>query len=161
MRTLARMSAANADCPVISDDLEWQSRYDGRVMIAQIGGKAVAGISGPWSGQFALTWWDRPLPSRQLELYPSMEAAQQEVAAWAERMRTGGFSLNPVPAPAPLHVVSAAAPSTRGSSFIERVHARLARFAHSGGASSDTIDHLRRQRSAEPDISDLHFGAIE
>ena len=39
----------------IAQPLEWRSRYDGLVAIAQIGDKAVAGISGPWSGKYALT----------------------------------------------------------------------------------------------------------
>ena len=48
--------------------LQWRSRYDGLVSVAYIDGKAVAGISGPWSGKYALTWWERPMPARELEL---------------------------------------------------------------------------------------------
>src|SRR3954464_8726620 len=64
-----------------SDDLiDWRQRYEGVLMVAYLDGKAVAGISGPWPvNQYALTWWDRPVPSRQLELFDSFEAAQQRV----------------------------------------------------------------------------------
>lgn len=74
-------------------NIHWRTRYDGLVTIAELGGKAVAGISGPWSGQYALTWWDRPLPTRSLELFDSLDAAKCEVDRWARRMRTGNYSM--------------------------------------------------------------------
>ena len=73
--------------------IQWRSRYDGLVTIAELDGKAVAGISGPWSGQFALTWWDRPLPTRSLDLFDSLDEAKRTVESWARRMRTGNYSL--------------------------------------------------------------------
>ena len=80
--------------PVASADdlIEWRQRYDGVLVVAYLDGKAVAGISGPWPvSQYALTWWDRPVPARQLELFDSMEAAQRRVEEWAWRMRTVGL----------------------------------------------------------------------
>ena len=78
--------------------LEWGSRYGGLVTIALLDGKAVAGISGPWSGKFALTWWERPLPARQLELFDTLEDAKHEVEAWATRMHNGLPAAAPAPA---------------------------------------------------------------
>lgn len=72
--------------------IQWRTRYDGLVTIAELGGKAVAGISGPWSGQYALTWWDRPLPTRSLDLFDSLDEAKTTVEDWAQRMRTGNYS---------------------------------------------------------------------
>ena len=76
--------------------LQWRSRYDGLVSVAYIDGKAVAGISGPWSGKYALTWWERPMPARELELHDSLGAAQREVEEWALRMHSGDYAL-PLP----------------------------------------------------------------
>jgi len=71
--------------------IEWRQRYEGVLMVAYLDGKAVAGVSGPWPvNQFALTWWDRPMPARQLELFDSLAAAQRRVEEWAWRMRTIG-----------------------------------------------------------------------
>ena len=64
--------------------------------VAYIDGKAVAGISGPWSGKYALTWWERPMPARELELHDSLGAAQREVEEWALRMHSGDYAL-PLP----------------------------------------------------------------
>ncbi|MEO5627150.1 MAG: hypothetical protein ABIQ70_14170 [Dokdonella sp.] len=148
--------------------IEWRTRYDGLVSIAQVEGKAVAGISGPWSGKFALTWWERPLPARQLELYDSMDEAKREVELWAERMRTGGYSapasleararLRAVPdsAPAPMQ-----APAMHASLF-DRVLTLFPQFARakSRSSSGETIDRLRRtQTCRETDLSGLHFAA--
>ena len=57
----------------------WQSRYEGCVAVAYVNGKAIAGISGPWSNKYALTWWGHPMPARQLELFDSLEAAKGDV----------------------------------------------------------------------------------
>ncbi len=168
MRILASPSVIPANPAIVGNELEWRSRYDGLVMIAQIGGKAVAGISGPWSGKFALTWWDRPLPARQLELYDSMDAAQHEVQVWAKRMRTGGFSIAAAPplrASASLRSVPCeTTPARPDKRFLDRVRALMPRFVHARmpRPNSETIERLRRQQAcSEADISDLHFGAIE
>ena len=72
--------------PASGRALQWRTRYDGLVTVAYIGSKAVAGISGPWSGKYALTWWERPMPARELELHDSLGSAQREVEEWALRM---------------------------------------------------------------------------
>jgi hypothetical protein len=57
----------------------WQSRYEGCVAVAYINGRAIAGISGPWSDKYALTCWERPTPGGQLELFDSLDAAKRAV----------------------------------------------------------------------------------
>jgi hypothetical protein len=68
-------------------DVEWRTRYEGVVAVAHVGSKAVAGISGPWSDRFALTWWERPAEERQLALFDSLEAAKREVEDWASSLQ--------------------------------------------------------------------------
>ncbi|HEY7872722.1 MAG TPA: hypothetical protein VIC31_08395 [Rudaea sp.] len=42
-------------------------------------GKAIAGISGPWSDRYALIWWMPQFASPQLELFESLQAAKDSV----------------------------------------------------------------------------------
>jgi hypothetical protein len=155
--------------------LEWRGRYEGLVSVAYVAGKAVAGISGPWSGKFALTWWERPLPARQLELFDSMRDAQREVEQWAQRMQVGGYSHAPKLSIAG-QTSSTPVPSTteRGSplqdlpqpatSLFDRMRTLLPKFsrARSDAASSETIERLRRnQVCRDTDTGNLHFAANE
>ncbi len=139
----------------IAQPLEWRSRYDGLVAIAQIGDKAVAGISGPWSGKYALTWWERPLPARQLELYDTLEAAKREVEDWADRMSHAHALPHPVAAHAPLatrEADGAAGPFARMCTFLPEFPRRA--------SPSDKIEQLRRRQFANDcDPGDLHFAA--
>lgn len=58
----------------------WQQRYEGIARIAYRGGRAIAGVSGPWSDRYALIWWDeQPLTSNPLELFETLEAAMDAV----------------------------------------------------------------------------------
>jgi len=131
--------------------LQWQSRYDGLVAIATIDGKAVAGISGPWSGKYALTWWERPMPARELELHDTLGSAQREVEEWALRMHMDGYVL-------PLPVAPArTAARTRKRGLFDRLFARLA-----SQSASEKIERLRSARLGnEPELGDLHFAANE
>lgn len=134
--------------------LEWGSRYGGLVTIALLDGKAVAGISGPWSGKFALTWWDRPLPARRLDLFDSVEDAQHAVETWAQRMCHG--------APAPRAAARAAAAPHRepAASVFSRMRSLFPEFARPAAPSGEAIDRLRRLRvCTDPDLSGLHFAA--
>jgi len=144
--------------------LQWRSRYDGLVSVAYIDGKAVAGISGPWSGKYALTWWERPMPARELELHDSLGSAQREVEEWALRMHSGGYSL-PLPQAAaqtlPLSVQRQQAANAAASKagLFERVRSLLPRLQPS---SSEKIERLRlASANAEPDLRGLHFAATE
>ena len=58
----------------------WQQRYEGIATVAYQGGKAVAGISGPWSDRYVLTWWDQPASPNQIELFETLDAAMLAVA---------------------------------------------------------------------------------
>jgi hypothetical protein len=59
----------------------WQQRYEGIAHVAYRGGKAVAGVSGPWSDRYVLIWWDeRPPGSNPLELFETLEEAKHAVA---------------------------------------------------------------------------------
>lgn len=150
--------------------IEWRGQYDGLVSVAYIGGKAVAGISGPWSGKFALTWWDRPLPARQLELFDSMEQAQGEVEQWAMRMHTGGYSV-PLVHPTPQAAARAKAAraqvdserAERPAGLFDRVLTLIPQFSRKPhGSPSETIERLRRvQVCRDTDLSGLHFAANE
>jgi hypothetical protein len=144
--------------------LQWRSRYDGLVSVAYIDGKAVAGISGPWSGKYALTWWERPMPARELELHDSLGSAQREVEEWALRMHSGNYAL-PLPEAVtqalPLSVQRqyAANSAVRKAGLFERVRSLL---PLSQPSNSEKIERLRLASAhAEPDLRGLHFAAIE
>lgn len=149
-----------------SPALVWRSRYDGLVSVAQIGDKAVAGISGPWSGKFALTWWERPLPQRQLELFDSMAEAKREVEHWARRMHVGGYSAAPAQRVPHLRMVQTtpAMAAEVHTGLLDRMFALLPRFGRAKlqRTSKETIEQLRRMHMrCVTDIGDLHFSADE
>lgn len=63
-----------------SGRIVWQQHYEGISHVAYRCGKAIAGVSGPWSDRYALIWWDqRPAASHPLELFETMEAAKRAV----------------------------------------------------------------------------------
>lgn len=63
-----------------SGRIVWQQRYEGIARVAYRGGKAIAGLSGPWSDRYVLIWWDeRPAQSNPLELFETIEAAMRAV----------------------------------------------------------------------------------
>lgn len=137
--------------------LQWRSRYDGLVAIAYIDGKAVAGISGPWSGKYALTWWERPMPARELELHDSLGAAQREVEEWALRMHSEGYVL-PLPTTATPAPISFAPKAARKPGLIDRLFALLPMQP----SASEKIERLRHARAGnDPDLGGLHFAANE
>jgi hypothetical protein len=146
--------------------LQWRSRYDGLVSVAYIDGKAVAGISGPWSGKYALTWWERPMPARELELHESLGSAQREVEEWALRMHSGNYALPLPQAVAQTHTLPlsvqrqrAANAAARKAGLFERMCSLLPLLQPS---SSEKIERLRlASANAEPDLSGLHFAATE
>ena len=142
-----------------NDLIDWRQRYEGVLTVAYLDGKAVAGISGPWPvNQFALTWWDRPVPARQLELFDSLEAAQARVEEWAWRMRTIGVIDRP-PANDPI------LPEATGS---------IAPQHHRGVPQESWLGRLREVIAPPPrskvlrkpplnddDLRDIHFAAYE
>jgi hypothetical protein len=151
----------NPGAPV-DDLIDWRQRYDGVLVVAYLDGKAVAGISGPWPvSQYALTWWDRPVPARQLELFDSMEAAQKRVEEWAWRMRTVGL-IGRSPANDPIEpdseVISVARPSWLariGGWFGGGKPARVRRMPRM------EFEALRNPPLNEDALRGIHFAAIE
>ena len=150
--------------------ITWRSRYGGLVAIAWLEDKAVAGISGPWDGKFALTWWDRPMPARQLELYDSLDDAKVEVEAWALRMRDGATVTPPREVTrddrvTPLRVATGAPLDTaaaRHVGLVERMFNLWPTVARPRETAAETIERLRRERGDDSDddaLAGLHFSA--
>ncbi|MBN8726686.1 MAG: hypothetical protein J0H15_03150 [Xanthomonadales bacterium] len=143
--------------PCSPQSVTWRDHYAGVFAVATIGERRVAGISGPWSGKFALTWWDRPLPQRQLELFDSLEEARRAVEAWASRIQHGAPVAVAVAAPAALQPKS---PAAAPSGLLGRV---VALFGHPRAhRAGDSIERLRRsyvERDAE--LAEVHFAACD
>jgi hypothetical protein len=146
-----------------SDELiDWRQRYEGVLMVAYLDGKAVAGISGPWPvNQYALTWWDRPMPARQLELFDSLAAAQRRVEEWAGRMRTMGVidrppANDPILPEATVSIVPMQQPSWFGKLRNAIVPAPRPRRV-----AREALDALRHPPLREDDLRDVHFAAVE
>jgi len=57
----------------------WQAHTEGFATTAYCDGQAIAGISGPWSNQYVLIWRQPSLPTRELEVFDSLEEAKQSV----------------------------------------------------------------------------------
>jgi hypothetical protein len=144
--------------------IEWRQRYEGVLMVAYLDGRAVAGISGPWPvNKYALTWWDRPVPARQLELFDSLASAQRRVEEWAWRMRTIGV-IDRSPANDPLlpEATVSIAPRRQASLF-DRL-----RDAFAGNpepkrraVARERIEAVRYPPLDDDDLRGIHFAAIE
>ena len=145
----------------VGQSIQWHTRYNGLVAIAHLGGKAVAGISGPWDGKYALTWWERPLPARKLELFDTMDAARLRVEDWAMRICNGYICAEPSSAVAAGVVdelpVFAARPPANAEGLLGQVFELFgARRTRASGA----VERQRARRAHEElDLSDLHFAA--
>jgi hypothetical protein len=144
------------------DLVDWRQRYEGVLMVAYLDGKAVAGISGPWPvNQFALTWWDRPVPARQLELFDSLDAAQRRVEEWAWRMRTIGVVDRP-PANDPVLADTPIAIAPRASSWLGRLRdAIVPRTTAADRATREKVAAMRHPPLNEGDLRGIHFAAVE
>jgi hypothetical protein len=146
-----------------SDELiDWRQRYEGVLVVAYLDGKAVAGISGPWPvNQFALTWWDRPMPARQLELFDSLAAAQRRVEEWASRMRTIGVIDRP-PANDPiLPEATVSIAPIRQSSWLGKLRQAITPMPQPRRSTRPSLEALRHQPLREDDLRDVHFAAVE
>jgi len=127
--------------PRASRRIVWQERYDGIAVVAYQGGRAIAGISGPWSNRYALTWW-QPHMNAQLEIFDTLEAAKQAVEAQLD-----------APSVAPRAHVPALQPTrtswlTRARRWLHRRHADVAALRS-------------RSQRADADLSGLNFSATE
>lgn len=152
-----------ADIGRANDVIDWRQRYEGVLMVAYLDGKAVAGISGPWPvEQYALTWWDRPVPARQLELFDSLAAAQRRVEEWAWRMRTIGVIDRP-PANDPVVPEAAAPIAPPRRSWFDRLRATVERAAapRPHRVARSRIEALRNPPLRDDDFDDIHFAAVD
>ncbi len=156
-------SSTQEALPGVVPTIQWRSRYDGLVAIAQLGDKAIAGISGPWDGKFALTWWDRPLPSRQLELFDSLAEAKLQVEAWNQRMRDGQTTRLREQA-------ASSAPAANGAGRVQSRTAvaprglleRLRTYLPARASHANALEQLRRERACfDGGLEGLHFAANE
>jgi hypothetical protein len=124
----------------------WQQRYDGIASVAYQGGKAIAGISGPWSNHFVLTWWE-PMLGGQLEIFDTLEAAKLEVE---HRTQSEGCGRR---------ADAACAPRV---SWLDRLRALLPQRHRERACSTApaAIEQLRQQYlRQDTDLSGLHLRA--
>lgn len=63
----------------------WRAHTEGFATIAYRDGRAIAGISGPWSSQYVLIWWQPEQPIREVEVLDSLHDAKRAVAARSSR----------------------------------------------------------------------------
>lgn len=146
----------------VGQTIEWNTRYNGLVAIARLGDKAVAGISGPWDGKYALTWWERPLPARKLELFDTMDAARLRVEDWAMRVCNGYVCAEPTSAVAAgvvgeMPALSAPAAANHTDGLLGQV---FELFGARRDRGSEAVERLRARRAHEElDLSKLHFVA--
>jgi len=132
--------AARKPSPVV-----WQERYEGIAVVAYQGGKAIAGISGPWSNRFALTWW-QVNPDGQFEIFDTLAEAMQAVELRAQVTCS---------MPAPTQRPPALRPQR--ASLWARVRAW---FGADEAAGAAALARLRqRYLNAEADLSGLNFTA--
>ena len=133
----------------------WQPHYEGFASVAYQSGRAVAGISGPWSGQYMLVWWEQARPIRQVELFESLEEAKQAVAD-ALGQKAGGRlgellgSLR--------RESTATTPRAGWLASVRHWLARLAGRERSGGLR--VVDHRRRHDNEETDLRGLNIRAV-
>jgi hypothetical protein len=132
----------------------WQPHYEGFTTVAYRSGKAVAGISGPWSDQYVLIWWDHARPIRQVELFDSLEEAKQAVA---RRIAPDAGNR--------LHGLLGALrrPSVgRRPSWLSRLRRWMRAFSLRAERAGQTrlIDHRRRRDNEETDLRGLNFRAV-
>jgi hypothetical protein len=85
-----------------SGRIVWQQHYEGISHVAYRCGKAIAGVSGPWSDRYVLIWWDeRPTGSHPLELFETMEAAKRAVEGRVGRAVPAFTAVSGDPRPSP------------------------------------------------------------
>jgi hypothetical protein len=128
----------------------WRPHYEGFTRIAYRDGHAIAGISGPWSSQYVLIWWQPSQPVRRVEVFDSLDDAMAAVARDGAAENTARWSgvldalcREPLVLPRPAWITG------------------LARWA--GRLFGHTPPHQRVQRRArreETDLRGLNFRAL-
>jgi len=133
----------------------WQPHYEGFTTVAYQKGKAIAGISGPWSGQYVLIWWENAQPIREVELFDSLDEAKQAVAQRLApdagnhpRGLFGAFRRSPSKDSAP--------------SWLDTLRQWALALSGRTGRAGKTrlVDHRRRHASEETDLRGLNIRAV-
>ena len=132
----------------------WQPHYEGFASVAYQSGRAIAGISGPWSGQYMLVWWEQARPIRQVELFESLEEAKQAVADALGEKAGSRFSellgsLRRDPVVKPLR-----------SNWWASLRQWLSPHGHDRSAQLRVLDHRRRHDDEETDLRGLNIRAV-
>jgi len=133
----------------------WQPHYEGFASVAYQSGRAVAGISGPWSGQYMLVWWEQARPIRQVELFESLEEAKQAVADALGQKAGGRLSelLGSL-----RRESTATTPRAGWLASLRQWWSRRAGRERSGGLR--VVDHRRRHDNEETDLRGLNIRAV-
>jgi hypothetical protein len=150
MPTSTEIKAIRINTGRSANRVTWQSRYEGCVAVAYVNGRAIAGISGPWSDKYALTCWHRPTPAGRLELFDSLDAAKHEVERRAEQAGPSRF-------------IMLLDTLRHNSALLARTllpHWGRYRLQHS--SPHDVVVQLRQYRQwQDTDLSGMHFHAFE
>jgi len=129
----------------------WRQRYEGFLTVAYRSGRAIAGISGPWSDRYVLTWWPHQTEAQSIELYDTIEAAK---AAVLQRMRDSHASRS---------IEIQAVPQGRRAlpkspTWAARLHTLFARLP-SPQLALATRQLRQRLAGNDVDLSGIHFNA--
>jgi len=128
----------------------WRQRYDGLVTVAYRSGHAIAGISGPWSDRYVLTWWAQQYSAGSLEMFDTMEAAQLAVAQRVRESQSSGRT--------DLQGVLQSIRSSLRPSWISRLGALFFRTKTERLADS-TLQMRDQYMRQDTDLSGIHFDA--
>jgi len=132
----------------------WQPHYEGFTTIAYQSGKAIAGISGPWSGQYVLIWWTHAQPIREVELFDSLDEAKQAVA---QRLAPeSGKNLQGL-----LGALRRQSSRERPS-WLGRLRNWMRTYSSDSerGGQTRLVDHRRRRDNEETDLRGLNLRAV-
>ena len=125
-------------------------------MTAYRDGHAIAGISGPWSDQYVLIWWQPSQPIREVEVFDSLADAKQAVAL-------GGAPQAPTQLDALLASLRRDYVLPRPT-WLKRLRAALMRFARRRVHSRGQVVRVRGRRpiaaNEETDLRGLNFRAV-
>jgi len=130
----------------------WQPHYEGFTTVAYQHGRAIAGISGPWSNQYVLIWWEQSQAIRQLEVYDSIEEAKIAVAR--HKGFEPGSRLNEV-----LAALRREAVAPIRLSWLSRLQDWLLPFSRRAHGRRVLDQALRRYPDEETDLRGLNFRA--
>ena len=131
----------------------WQPHYEGFTTTAYQSGKAIAGISGPWSDQYVLIWWENAQPIRQVELFDSLEEAKQAVA---ERLA----AQQGAPVTELLATFRSSAMPVSKQGWLVRMRQWLLPGYGSSRSTLSVVDHRRRRAVEETDLRGLNLRAL-